>query len=185
MKLSDVLYFDAGAESPVSPALDWRCDTFPALTGIAWKFLGRSYTASDKSGLSAFVDCCFDAPLLCGFNCHITVSLIKAEILRVYGSEYYEEMAVGEALDKRKRIDLMTGAKRWVDARALDGRLLNPTLEELHLRCFPGSPLETRTLTQRVQALERCLPRLVLEGLVVLRQREYTENAKNGSISVL
>ncbi len=184
MNFTEVLYFDARAESPVSAALDWRCDTFPALTGLAWKFLGRSYV-SDKSGLSAFVDCCFDAPLLCGFNCHITVSLIKAEILRVYGSEYYEEMAVGEALDKRKRIDLMTGAKRWVDARALDGRLRYPTLEELHLRCFPGSPLEARTLTQRVQALERCLPRLVLEGLVDLRQREYTENPKNGSISVL
>lgn len=185
MNSNDILYFDSRAAVNIRPEWDWKVDKFPPLTSLVWKCKGKTYLAESEQSLAEFVDCCYDAPFLVGFNCHASVSLVKAEILSVFGREYYEEMAVGEALHKRKRIDLMTGAKRWVDARALDGRLRYPTLEELHLRCFPGSPLEARTLTQRVQALERCLPRLVLEGLVDLQQREYTENAKNGSISVL
>lgn len=177
MKPSDVLYFDAASQYAVKPEWDWRVDSFPPLSSLVWIWKGKLYSAKIDSDLAEFVEHCYDAPLLCGFNCHCSVSLIKAEIIAVFGKEYYEEMAVGEALDKRKRIDLMLCSKKWVDARTIDGRLKNPTLPELYARCFPGQPFDDKYAGMRVTALQNCLPRVVLEGLVELKQREYPENA--------
>ena len=177
MKPSDVLYFDALGVEPINPQLNWRTDRFPRLSSLVWIWQGRFKAAANEEGLTEFVDDCYDASLICGFNCHASVSLVKAEILATFGPEYYEEMAVGEALDKRKRIDLMLRTKKWVDARTLGGRPKFPTMEELYSRCFPGQPFDITSARERVEALQRCLPRVVLEGLVELKQREYPENA--------
>lgn len=181
--LGEVLYFDARAAEPVKPSLNWRTDTFPAMTSLVWIWKGRLNFAEDEESLSRFIDHCYDATFLCGFNCHASVSLIKAEIIAVKGREFYDEMAVGEALDKRKRIDLMLCTKKWVDTRDMSGELRFPSLEELFSRCFPGQTLVVESQEGRVKALQFCLPRVLLEGLTELRQREYRENAKEAANS--
>ena len=185
MTIADVLFFDASAVEPFRPEWNWRTDPIPPMQALSWKWQSKQWIAAGPQDLDRFVADCYDAPLLCGFNCHASVSIVKAEIIRVKSIEYYEEMAVGEALDKRKRLDLMLAAKRWTDARTVDGRLRNPTIEELFTRCFPGSSISLAFTTARVRALEQCLPRLLLEQIVELKEREYRENAGNGLISGL
>lgn len=182
MNSNDILYFDSRAAVNIRPEWDWKVDKFPPLTSLVWKWKGKTYLAESEQSLAEFVDCCYDAPFLVGFNCHASVSLVKAEILSVFGREYYEEMAVGEALHKRKRIDLMLSTKKWVDARAVDGRLRNPSIAELYSRCFPVQPLPKDDTISTVKTLEQCLPRVLLEGLTELKEREYREN---GPISQL
>lgn len=181
--LGEVLYFDARAAEPVKPSLNWRTDIFPAMTSLVWIWKGRLNVAEDEEALSRFIDHCYDATFLCGFNCHASVSLVKAEIIAVKGREFYDEMAVGEALDKRKRIDLMLCTKKWVDARDMSGELRFPSLEELFSRCFPGQGLVIERQEGRVKALQFCLPRVLLEGLTELRQREYRDKTIKPNIS--
>ena len=185
MTLSDVLYFHISTEAPVAANLDWRSDyaSFPAVVSIAWVFKGAKHFAlACQEGLNAFLDDCYAAPLLCGYNLHASVSAIKAQVLKWYGQEYYEEMAVGEALHKRKRIDIMLRSKCWTEARSADGRLRFPRLEDIYTRCFPGERRSAGSPPEAVELLRLVLPRLVLEGLVELKEREYAENARISQI---
>ena len=124
-----------------------------------------------------FIQDCHDAGLLCGHNIHFDTCIIKANILRELGREYYDANDVESALYKGKRIDTMRPTMKWVDARTQNGRLKFPTLSELYAHCFNGETFAAHDAYADVQAVARCLPILVENGLVELKVKEYPEPA--------
>lgn len=122
-----------------------------------------------------FINDCHDAALICGHNIYFDTSIIKANILRDLGSEYYSASGVGDVLDKGKRIDTMRSTMKWVDARMANGRLKFPNLSELYSRCFPGESFPAHDALEDVKAVARCLPVLVEQGLVELKVKEYPQ----------
>ena len=125
-----------------------------------------------------FLTDCIGVPLICGHNIHFDTSIIKANIIREYGWKWYDENGVEDALFKGKRIDTMRPAMKWVDARAMNGRLKFPRLEELYSRCFPGETFPAHDALEDVKACQRCLPVLLDKGIVELRIKEYPKDAE-------
>lgn len=131
-----------------------------------------------------FIADCHDAGLICGHNIHFDTGIIKANILRELGREYYDANHVESALYKGKRIDTMRPTMKWVDARMQNGRLKFPTLSELYSRCFPGETFPAHDAIEDVKAVARCLPVILDLGLVELKVKEYPEERPvNGPIS--
>ena len=128
-----------------------------------------------------FINDCHDAALICGHNIYFDTSIIKANILRDLGSEYYSASGVRDALDKGKRIDTMRSTMKWVDARMANGRLKFPNLSELYSRCFPGESFPAHDALEDVKAVARCLPVLVEQGLVELKVKEYPQEQSTES----
>ena len=126
-----------------------------------------------------FIQDCHDAGLICGHNIHFDTSIVKANILRELGREYYDANDVENALYKGKRIDTMRPTMKWVDARMANGRLKFPNLSELYSRCFPGETFPAHDALADVKAVARCLPVIVELGLVELKVKEYPENPEN------
>ena len=127
--------------------------------------------------INRFIYAALGAPLICGHNVHFDTSMIKANILRELGRNYYDTFEVEAALYKGKRIDTMRSAMKWVDARTQDGRLKFPNLTELFSRCFPGEDFPAHHAIEDVRAVARCLPVLVEQGLVRLEVKEYPDEA--------
>lgn len=127
-----------------------------------------------------FIQDCHDAGLICGHNIHFDTGIVKANILRELGREYYDANDVETALYKGKRIDTMRPTMKWVDARMANGRMKLPKLEELYSRCFPGETYPAHDAFEDVQALRRCLPVLIKNGLVELKIKEYPEPESEG-----
>ena len=123
-----------------------------------------------------FINDCHEAGLICGHNIYFDTSLIKANILRELGREYYDVNDVEFALDKSKRIDTMRPTMKWVNARMANGRLKFPNLSELYSRCFPGETFPAHDALEDVKAVARCLPVLLEHGLVELKLKEYTDD---------
>lgn len=126
--------------------------------------------------IDKFISDCLNAGLLCGHNIHFDTSIIKANILRSLGHEYFESFKVDSALYKGKRIDTMRPAMKWVDARTSNGRLKFPKLEELYSRCFPGQTFPAHNALEDCKAVKACLPTLISEGLIELKVKEYDNN---------
>ena len=122
-----------------------------------------------------FIQDCHDAGLICGHNIHFDTSIIKANILRELGREYYDANDVENALYKGKRIDTMRPTMKWVDARMANGRLKFPNLSELYSRCFPGESFPAHDALEDVKAVAKCLPVIVELGLVELKVKEYQD----------
>lgn len=136
------------------------------------------------SVVDMFIQDCHDAGLICGHNIHFDTSIIKANILRELGREYYDANDVETALYKGKRIDTMRPTMKWVDARMANGRLKFPNLSELYSRCFPGESFPAHDALEDVKAVAKCLQVLVELGLVELKVKEYPdEQAKPASES--
>ena len=129
------------------------------------------------SVVDMFIQDCHDAGLICGHNIHFDTSIIKANILRELGREYYDANDVENALYKGKRIDTMRPTMKWVDARMANGRLKFPNLSELYSRCFPGETFPAHDAMEDVKAVARCLPVILAQNLVELKVKEYTEQA--------
>ena len=127
------------------------------------------------SVVDMFIQDCHDAGLICGHNIHFDTSIIKANILRELGREYYDANDVETALYKGKRIDTMRPTMKWVDARMANGRLKFPNLSELYSRCFPGETFPAHDALADVKAVARCLPVIVELGLVELKVKEYPD----------
>jgi DNA polymerase III epsilon subunit-like protein len=128
-----------------------------------------------------FVQDCHDAGLICGYNIHFDTGIVKANILRELGREYYDANDVETALYKGKRIDTMRSTMKWVDARTSWGKLKFPNLGELYARCFPGETFHAHDALDDTKAVARCLPVLIENGLVELKVKEYpdiTEQAR-------
>lgn len=115
------------------------------------------------------------AGLLCGHNIHFDTGIIKANILRELGHEYYDANDVEQALFKGKRIDTMRSTMKWVDARNTWGKLKFPNLGELYARCFPGETFHAHDALDDTKAVARCLPVIHALGLVELKLKEYPE----------
>ena len=120
---------------------------------------------------------CHEAGLICGHNIHFDTGIIKANILRELGREYYDANDVESALFKGKRIDTMRSTMKWVDARFASGRLKFPNLGELYDRCFPDETFEAHDALEDCKAVARCLPVIIDAGLVELKVKEYPEPA--------
>ena len=123
---------------------------------------------------------CHEAGLICGHNIHFDTGIIKANILRELGREYYDANDVESALYKGKRIDTMRSTMKLVNARFASGRLKFPNLGELYDRCFPGETFEAHDALEDCKAVARCLPVLIDNGLVKLKVKEY-DNAESGN----
>lgn len=130
------------------------------------------------SVIDMFIQDCAEAPLICGHNIHFDTSIVKANILRELGREYYDANDVESALYKGKRIDTMRPSMKWVDARTQGGRLKFPNLTELYSRCFPGETFPAHDAMEDVRAVARCLPVIIENGLVELKVKEYPDEAK-------
>lgn len=124
-----------------------------------------------------FIQDCHEAGLICGHNINFDTGIVKANILRELGREYYDANDVETALYKGKRIDTMRPTMKWVDARRADGRLKFPKLGELYARCFPGETFPAHDALEDTKAVARCLPVILELGLVELKVKEYPENA--------
>ena len=122
-----------------------------------------------------FLEDCAEAGLICGHNIHFDTSIIKANIMRELGQEYYNANEVEECLFKGKRIDTMRPTMKWVDARTSNGRLKFPRLEELYSRCFPGESFPAHDALEDCKAVARCLPILIENGLVELKVKDYSD----------
>ena len=118
---------------------------------------------------------CHEAGLICGHNIHFDTGIIKANILRELGREYYDANDVENALYKGKRIDTMRSTMKWVDARNSYGRLKFPNLSELYDHCFPGETFPAHDALEDCKAVARCLLVIVDAGLVELAVKEYPE----------
>ena len=127
------------------------------------------------SVVDMFIQDCHDAGLICGHNIHFDTSIIKANILRELGREYYDANDVENALYKGKRIDTMRPTMKWVDARMANGRLKFPNLSELYSRCFPGASFPAHDALEDVKAVAKCLPVILELGLVELKVKEYPD----------
>ena len=127
------------------------------------------------SVVDMFIQDCHDAGLICGHNIHFDTGIVKANILRELGREYYDANDVETALYKGKRIDTMRPTMKWVDARMANGRLKFPNLGELYSRCFPGETFPAHDAIEDVKAVARCLPVILNLGLVELKVKEYPE----------
>ena len=123
-----------------------------------------------------FIQDCHDAGLICGHNIHFDTGIVKANILRELGREYYDANDVETALYKGKRIDTMRSTMKWVDARTSWGKLKFPNLGELYARCFPGETFHAHDALDDTKAVARCLPVILELGLVELKVKEYPDN---------
>ena len=125
------------------------------------------------------------AGLLCGHNIHFDTGMVKANILRELGHEYFYANGVETALYKGKRIDTMRSTMKWVDARNSWGRLKFPNLGELYARCFPGETFPAHDAMADTQAVRRCLPVIIKQGLVKLEVKEYPAPAPDDFKTIL
>lgn len=125
--------------------------------------------------IDRFIAFALKAGLLCGHNIHFDTGIVKANILRELGHEYYDANDVETALFKGKRIDTMRPTMKWVDARMANGRLKFPNLGERFARCFPGETFPAHDALADTKAVARCLPVILELGLVELKVKEYPE----------
>lgn len=133
------------------------------------------------SVVDMFITDCLEAELIAGHNIHFDTSIIKANIMRDLGEAYYNANDCEQALFKGKRIDTMYSTIKWVGATAINGRTKLPNLTELYHRCFPGEDFEAHNALNDVKAVRRCLPRLLEEGLIELKVKEYETNAETAN----
>ena len=145
-----------------------------AIHGITTEF-AREHGEEFAFVVDRFIEDCHDAGLICAHNIHFDTSIIKANIIRELGREYYDCNDVESALYKGKRIDTMRPTMKWVDARTETNRIKFPRLEELYDRCFPGETFQAHDALEDVKAVARCLPVILENGLVELKIKEYPE----------
>lgn len=125
--------------------------------------------------ITKFIQDCLNAGMICGHNIHFDTSIVKANILRYMGQGYYDGYNCEDALFKGKRIDTMTSTMKWVDARAINGRLKFPNLTELYHRCYPKQEFPAHNALEDCKAVKACLPILLENGLIRLELKQYEE----------
>ena len=155
-----------------------------AVHGITTEY-AKEHGESFALVIDRFIAFAQKAGLLCGHNIHFDTSIIKANIVREFGWEYYDANNVEDALYKGKRIDTMRPTMKWVDARMINGRLKFPNLQELYSRCFPGETFPAHDAMADTKAVARCLPVLIDLGLLELKVKEYAEQATDPGTTVI
>ena len=126
-----------------------------------------------KDALIAFVTDCQKYPLLVAHNIYFDISIIKANIIRELGVEWYY-LNADDALHKSKRIDTMMSSIKFVGATFPNSKRLKfPSLEELYDKCFPGQNFPAHNSLEDVKAVVRCLPVLLENEIIQLKKKEY------------
>ena len=153
--------FKGKAESHIIRPDGWEIpDDTVEIHGITTEYAlehGESFSAV----VDMFIQDCHDAGLICGHNIHFDTSIIKANILRELGREYYDANDVESALFKGKRIDTMRPTMKWVDARMANGRLKFPNLSELYSRCFPGETFPAHDALEDCKAVSKWMQQIL------------------------
>ena len=164
-------------ESHIIRPTGWEIpDDTVAVHGITTEY-AMEHGESFVFVIDRFIAFAQKAGLICGHNIHFDTGIVKANILRELGHEYYDANDVETALFKGKRIDTMRSTMKWVDARFASGRLKFPNLGELYARCFPGETFPAHDALEDCKAVARCLPVILENGLVELKVKEYDEQA--------
>lgn len=123
------------------------------------------------------------APLVCAHNIYFDSSMLKANVLRYCGREYYDAH-VEDALHKGKRIDTMMKTIKLVGALYSNGRPGKfPKLEELYSKLFPGETFPAHDALEDIRALRRCVPELVNLGIIELAQKNTRRNNSKPNLS--
>ena len=162
-------------ESHIIRPTGWEIpDDTVAVHGITTEY-AMEHGESFVFVIDRFIAFAQKAGLICGHNIHFDTGIVKANILRELGHEYYDANDVETALFKGKRIDTMRSTMKWVDARFACGRLKFPNLGELYARCFPGETFRAHDALDDTKAVARCLPVILELGLVELKVKEYPE----------
>lgn len=119
--------------------------------------------------IDEFISDAKSAEFVCAHNIYFDSTMIKANVLRYCGWEYYDDSLVEMALDKRKRIDTMMKSIKFVGALFPDGRAGKfPKLEELYNKLFPNETFPAHDALEDVRALRRCFPKLLELGVIEL-----------------
>lgn len=119
-----------------------------------------------------------DSALICAHNIYFDTSVLKANVLKHLGREFYDLKFVENALHKSKRIDTMRKTIKFVSAPYPSGRpgVKFPSLEELYAKCFDGEKFQAHDALEDCRALKKLLPILVEMGLVKLEVKTYSED---------
>lgn len=124
-----------------------------------------------------FCDDAIKAPLICAHNIYFDSSMIKANILKFLGKQFYEEFRVEQGLHKGKRIDTMMKTIKFVGALYPNGgKGKFPKLEELFDKIFPGVKFDAHNALQDCVALRKCLPELIKLEIIKLEIKTYDSN---------
>lgn len=121
--------------------------------------------------------------LVCAHNIYFDTSMIKSNILKFCGREFYDDKQTEKALHKGKRVDTMYKTIKFVAALYKNGRPGKfPSLEELYAKCFDGEKFDAHNSLSDCRALKRCLPLLIEKGLIELKIKTYDEPAKQADM---
>lgn len=125
--------------------------------------------------LAEFAEDILKASFIVAHNIYFDSSVVKANVLKHVGRQFYDEMRFEDGLYKGKRIDTMMKTIKFVQAKYPDGRAGKwPKLEELYDKLFPGETFDAHNSLSDCQALKRCLPELLNLGIIELVIKEYT-----------
>lgn len=104
---------------------------------------------------------CKEAEKIIGHNLYFDISVIKANIVRNYGTKYEFYKLADAALDKSKRIDTMMKTIKFVGAKQ-EGKNTPkfPSLEDLYTKLF-GETFNAHNALDDVKATKRCYEELV------------------------
>lgn len=120
-----------------------------------------------------FIVDCTKAELLIGHNVYFDISIVKANIMRDMGREFYDKSEADAALFKGKRIDTMMKTIKFVGIQFPNStRCKFPKLEELYFKLFNES-FPAHDALEDVRAVYRCVPELAKLGIIELKQKEY------------
>lgn len=124
--------------------------------------------------LADFAEDILKAPFVAAHNIYFDSSVVKANVLKHLGRQFYDEMRFEDGLYKGKRIDTMMKTIKFVGALYANGRPGKyPKLEELYSKLFPGETFNAHNSLADCQALQRCLPELINLGIIALAVKEY------------
>jgi DNA polymerase-3 subunit epsilon len=124
--------------------------------------------------LADFAEDALKAPFVAAHNIYFDSSVVKANVLKHLGRQFYDEMQFEAGLHKGKRIDTMMKTIKFVGALHANGRPGKfPRLEELYEKLFPGEKFDAHNSLADCQALKRCLPELINLGIIMLALKEY------------
>lgn len=125
--------------------------------------------------LADFAEDILRAALVAAHNIYFDSSMVKSNVLKHLGKEFYDEYRIEEGLHKGKRVDTMMKTIKFVAAPFANGRGGNkfPTLEELYNKLFPGETFKAHDSLEDCRALQRCLPELINLEIIELKIKQY------------
>lgn len=148
-----------------------------AIHGITTEQAVKEGVPFDKV-IMEFIEDCNAAHLLVGYNMYFDTSIIKANVLREIGQEYYNAECE-DALYKGKRVDPMKKVIKFVGVKFENSnRLKYPKLTELYYKLFEEE-FDAHQALSDVKALKRCIPELVGLGYIELKQKTYSNEKAN------